>query len=547
MGPTLHQVTVYALLELFLAFCDVGKGLPEAKQSDLYCCFRVSVQYRFPVISRAISESGQPRQTGFIFIATVMIFAGLLAAESAFAQVATSSTRYKFEPLQLHEGKSTELISAIDKHFAADTRSNKTNSIWVEQVRQRQAMLLKRMVRARTFINNDTLQQYVDSYFDRIVKSNGLPEKKRLVLIMNSAESNAACYGSGVFIVTAGLLANMPDESSLAFILAHEVAHDESSHVQQSLLALSRDREARNPRAAFAKILLTDVNTEYIDAFRTTMYASASMSREHELEADSMALAFIYRAGYPPSAGIRALHSLETMRQAETSRLFASVEFNDFPFKQHWLTERLKVYHRKPANTFLWSYDSLRSHPEILNRIKILSGYELPARASEHGLAYGDYPRDSTLRERVVLLSAFQSVEAAYQNNQYDIAFFNLLRLLNEHPGNNYLVSRTAGILVDMYHAKNEGHLETLSQFTTNLSDSERLVNNFLFNLSKEEVAELAYHFLNNKGNFDRNDPGHYYLLWQACYLTSRETVKSKVASAYRQRFGGDVQSFKWD
>lgn len=473
-----------------------------------------------------------------------MIFAFALETGNAFGQTPERST-FRFEPLQLHEARSAKLISAIDDHFAEEIGAGITKGTWIEHVRQRQAMLLKRMVRARTFINDDTLQRYVDRYFERIVRTNGLMEKKRLVLIMNSAESNAACYGSGVFIVTVGLLANMPDESSLAFILAHEVAHDEMSHVQQSLLALSRARESRNPRAAFAKILLTEVNTEYIDAFRTTMYASAAMSREHELQADSLALAFVYRAGYSPSSGTRALQSLETMRHSDPSCLFAPVEFHDFPFKQHWLNERLKVFHHKPVNTFLWSYDSLRSHPEIVNRINRLSGYGMPADPANKLRTSAYETIDSGTRARVILLSAFQSVEAAYEANQYDVALFNLLRLLNEHPGNAYLVTRTAGILVDMYHAKNERYLETVSPFTSHLSESERLVNNFLFNLSKEEVAELAYHFLNNKGNFDPNDAGHYYLLWQTCHLTSREAVKLKVANAYRQRFGGDIQSLR--
>jgi hypothetical protein len=142
------------------------------------------------------------------------------------------------------------------------------------------------------------------------------------------------------------------------------------------------------------------------------------------------------------------------------------------------------------------------------------------------------------------LAMSFQSIEAAYQTAQYDIAMFNLLRQLKAHPGHPYLVTRTTAILVDMFHAKNEGDLSMLSEFTANLSESERKVNNFLFNMSKEEVAELAYHFINNKDNFDGNNPAHYYLLWETCHLTSREHVKSKVSSAYKQRYGEDIQDY---
>jgi predicted Zn-dependent protease len=449
-----------------------------------------------------------------------------------------------FVPLALHGPRSTDLMAQIDKHLRGDLRRGESPETWIGQVRLRQAAFLKRMVRAHAFVDNDSLQCYVERYFDRLVQTNALQEKSRLVLIMNSPESNAACYGSGVFIVTSGLLANMPDEASLAFILAHEIAHDELSHVQQTLRVLSRERESRNPGAAFARILLTDVNEDYIDAFRTTLYASAAMSRDHEMHADSLALSFICHAGYQASSAAHALSTLASLREADMNDLFASLSFNDFPFKEHWLNERLKVYHRKPANTFLWSFDSLRSHPQMERRIQSLSRYDhRPANATGNKAIMVDEEK----RQRIATLMAFQSIEAAYQMSQYDIALFNLLRQLKSHPGNAYLVTRTAGILVDLFHAKNEGDLSVLSQFTSSLSDSERLVNNFLFNMSKEEVAELAYHFLNNRENFDPQNAAHYYLLWEACHLTSRDHVQAKVAATYAKRFGSDIQSFRMD
>ncbi|MGC3943545.1 MAG: M48 family metalloprotease [Chryseolinea sp.] len=487
---------------------------------------------------RAWSRKLFPK-TGKLLIALLVI---LLCGPFAFGQ------NQDFIPLSLHGPKSVDLMSQIDRHLSAEGLTGRAaKDPWIEHVRLRQATLLKRMVRARAFVNNDTVQRYVEQYFERLASHNKMGSKSRLVLIMNSPESNAACYGSGVFIVTTGLLANMPDEASLAFILAHEMAHDELLHVQQSLRALSREREARNPAATFARILLTDVNEEYIDAFRTTIYASAAMSREHEMQADSLALSLIQHAGYAPVAAGRALSTLASLRQSEPSNLFAAFQFNDFPFKEHWLDERLKIYYRKPTSTFLWSFDSLRSHPQMDQRIKMLEGYEANSDRLPCDAAISANTTDSTMRANISSLMTFQSIEAAYQSSQYDIALYNLLLQLKTHPGHPYLVMRTTRILVDMFHAKNEGDASMLSQFTSNLNNSERLVNNLLFNLSKEEVAELSYHFINNRGNFDVKNPAHYYLLWETCDLTSRDQVKAKVAAAYSKKFGEDIRTFKPD
>lgn len=483
--------------------------------------------------SRRALHTGTSPKKGMLLI----VFWLVVAAPVATAQ--------DFVPLQLHGARSTDLMAQIDAHLSDDMSMMRADrDSWVQHVRYRQATFLKQMVRARAFVDNDSLQRYVGRYFERLVIASKLTDKPRLVLIMNSPESNAACYGSGVFIVTTGLLANMPDEASLAFILAHEVAHDELLHVQQTLRAMSRERESRNPGAAFARILLTGVNVDYIDAFRTTMYASAAMSRGYELKADSLALYMMQRAGYQPAAAQRALHTLSSLHGDKVSNLFASFHFKDFPFKEHWLHERLKVYHRKPANTFLWSFDSLRSHPQMERRIRALRQYDpdreqLPCESVARFAGI-----DSNAYARVSRLMSYQSVEAAYQTSQYDIALHGILRLLRERPGDPYLVSRAAGILIDVYHAKNEGDMHVLSRFTSNLSESERMVNNFLFNMSKEEVAELAYHFLNSRTNFHLSNPSHYYLLWETCHLTSRNQVGERVAASYRSRFGTAIENF---
>lgn len=447
-----------------------------------------------------------------------------------------------FVPMSLHEARSVELLRAIDSHFAAERQMRSAvRDPWVDNIRQRQASLLKRMVRAKAFIDDDSLQRYVDSYFERLAQANGLSGSGRLVLIMNTPERNAACYGAGVFIVTTGLLAHLKDEASLAFILAHEMAHDELQHVQQSLHVLSRERESRNPRAAMTRILLSDVSEEYIDSFRAALYASAAMSRDHEIEADSMAVYAIQRAGYPLSAAACALRELASVRHSSAEDLFTAFQFADFPFKEHWLDERLKVFHRKPGDTYLLSYDSLRSHPDTEKRIAALTIHTARIPSRNSGPAYNTH-----VTRRMAERSAFQSVEAAYLSNQYDIALYNILSLLKTHPGDPYLVEMTGRMLIDIYHQKSQGTIETVSQYTSNLGPGERSVNNFLFNISKEETAELAYLFLNNKSHFNKSSAVHHYLLWEACSLTSRSQVGARVQASYRDRFAADITSFRF-
>ena len=445
-----------------------------------------------------------------------------------------------FTPLALHDATSKELMARIDDHFAAPDDAAKTDP-WVSQVRLKQAAQFKRMVRAQAFVKNDSLQAYVEGYFDRIARSNDVGDGSRLVLILNSPERNAASYGSGVFVVTAGLLANLNDPSQLAFIFAHELAHDRLQHVQQNLAALSGERETRN-RAAFARILWSDSSPEAIDAFRTAIYANAATSRRCESQADSMALELIQRAGFDNRASISALKALVTDKPGNGGvAMFASLDFNDYPFKDRWLNERLTVYNRKPASTYLMSFDSVRTHPELESRISVLSTHL----KTDADLSFK--PRPSAELRRAMefaTMMAFQTADAAYAASQYDIALHQILRLLQDRPGDPYLVTRAATIMLDLYHAKNERDGSLLATVTTGMTEEEIMVNTVLHNMSREELAEMAYHFVNSKENFDRSKRSHYYLLWQACQVTERHSVREKVSAAYRQRFGTSIESF---
>lgn len=450
-----------------------------------------------------------------------------------------------FTPMELHSEKSRALIQVVNAQILDDEIDGGSirNNFWLQGVQHEQAVLLTRHIKSGAFIRNDSLQAFVDHSMERIVLANGLPAKKRIILIMNTPEVNALCFGRGLFIVTVGLLGRVNNEEELSFILSHEVAHDELQHVQKKLQREAEMHSAKETKYAFRKLLSEDISQEQAESFRSMLYDRSSFSRSKETEADSVGFTYYKAMALPLRGVIDAMTTLKNSREPkrQIKDIFHSLDFANFPFKEYWIGKRLQVYSQKPGDTFLFSYDSLLSHPEIELRKQNLEG--LINDGSGNVTVVMNRPRYCN----AIVASEFQTVEAAYQRKQYDLCMFQILQLLNDYPNNAYLVSRAAKILIDTYEAKNENRLDQLvPRYTHDYGKSLLQVNNFLCNISKEEAAEIAFHLLNNQSNFNAADPSHYYLLSEICDLTLRDQVKKKVKLAYAAKFSTQLQDYQY-
>jgi predicted Zn-dependent protease len=149
----------------------------------------------------------------------------------------------------------------------------------------------------------------------------------------------------------------------------------------------------------------------------------------------------------------------------------------------------------------------------------------------------------------VVTTSEFQTAEAAYLANRYDQALYNILQLWTIYPHNDYLTSRATKILIEISEAKKvlaTDRYASLSRYTGHYGDCQRRVNNLLYNISISEIGEVAFALINNKSNFNSQQPAHYYLLWRVCSLTFRDKVKAQVETAYKEKFGKKIVDYEY-
>jgi Zn-dependent protease with chaperone function len=400
--------------------------------------------------------------------------------------------------------------------------------------------VLVSLVQHHLVILDDTLHRWVDDIVTTIVDANTLKRKPQLVLVMKSTTSNAYSVGEGTIVITTALLASLHTDSELAFALAHEMAHEELEHASQRLFYKVEQRRQQKSNKVIRQAAQGDVTIEAIDTLRSLAYASQRYSREHEMQADSLGLILMHRAGYDAWASFSTLSLLDSgdyTKERLGRRLFKPFEFANYPFQEYWLNPPLTMYTRRPEDTYLFSVDSLQSHPDVLLRQKTLLEY-LPSNAPQ-----AEYPSPEV--RHTIALAAFVSLEAGYDFKRMDHALLRALELKQKYPRNVFVTSSIARILIKLYRWKDyseqmfRAHVPTYVAFYGAELQS---VNTFLNNLTLQELGELGFQFLNNKDNFNPACRDHYILLWHICDQTRRQPVATKVKDNYEKRFGRDLR-----
>ena len=152
---------------------------------------------------------------------------------------------------------------------------------------------------------NPRLEALLAQTVDKLVAASERPDRKYQVVILNSPSINAFALPSGQLYVTRGLIALANDNSELASVLAHEMAHVIAQHAE------FREDQAR--KAALVNRVATDLLSDPqlgALALAKSKIALANFSRAQEFEADGIGVGISARAGFDPYGAQRFLASM---------------------------------------------------------------------------------------------------------------------------------------------------------------------------------------------------------------------------------------------
>ena len=136
--------------------------------------------------------------------------------------------------------------------------------------------------------------------------------------IVDSDEINAFAAPGGFVLITRGLIDCCPDETALAAVLAHEIAHVQNkdalraiskSRVTQALGVIGGETVKHLAGAELAE--LTGIFADSVGDVMTTM-VNNGYSRSYEHQADQGAVTILTRAGYDPAGLAVMLRTMQT-------------------------------------------------------------------------------------------------------------------------------------------------------------------------------------------------------------------------------------------
>ena len=130
--------------------------------------------------------------------------------------------------------------------------------------------------------------------------------------VVDTDEVNAFAAPGGYVLLTRGALARMDSEAELAGVLAHEIAHVDETHVLDEIRRSSVLADARDEAQLTGFIM-----DRLAEAGGSLLFTG--LSREDELEADSLGAIYAAASGYRPDGLLRFLERLDEEAAADSS------------------------------------------------------------------------------------------------------------------------------------------------------------------------------------------------------------------------------------
>ena len=170
-----------------------------------------------------------------------------------------------------------------------------------------------------TLDRDSMLTRYVNLVGNAVASADPRPDVVYRFAVLDSDEVNAFAAPGGYVFVTRGALALMEDEAMLAGVLAHEVAHVNQRDVIEEIQ--SRARTDLGIREAAERV---DITGEAYLEQAIGLGANAlflGLSREDELEADSIGMRLATDTGYDRSGIERFIEELDDHSDEESLSL----------------------------------------------------------------------------------------------------------------------------------------------------------------------------------------------------------------------------------
>lgn len=410
------------------------------------------------------------------------------------------------------------LLANMLRATSAKLENDKANAVgenkkYIAKEYQERFDYLKKMYEHKEFVTDARASAYLTSLLNIITKANpALLSLKPNVLFSKVFWPNAASFGEGTLVFNISLFNRLTTEAQAAFILCHELSHLYLDHSNKAIQRYVNTVYSKDFQAE-----LKDINKyEYGKTQRlkglakAISFKSRRHSRDHETEADSMALELMKNTGFDVRESLTALTLLDSVDQEKYAKqlyLERQLSFVDYPFQPRWiraksisLGEAMGITEKTDEEDI----DSLKTHPDCTARVKRLQ----PKAAAFYKPGQQAYLVSKPYFDTLVYQFDRERIAYCYKEEQVGRALFYSLQMFSSNPNDAFLATMIGRCFNKIYTAQQQHFFGRITDLPSGLKEKTEydVFLQFLQSLRLAEVGTINYKFMQQQEQKFKND-----------------------------------------
>lgn len=281
------------------------------------------------------------------------------------------------------------------------------------------------------FLEDAELTDYLRRVGERLARHSGHQPSEFHFYVVRDRQVNAFALPGGHIGINAGLILASENESELAGVVAHEIAHVTQRHIARQMEASTRFNLATAAALLVAVLAGAASDPDVAQAALTVGLASSAQqrinfTRTHEMEADRVGIKTLAEAGYDP----RGMASF-FQKMGERARLYGS------GLPEILRTHPVSNTRVSEAMSRVARYDTPASNPAREREYRIMRA-RLRVMTEAQSAAVVDYFKASNNKDPESTdeeVRRYGLALAQYRSGRFDPAVELLNQLAEENPG----------------------------------------------------------------------------------------------------------------
>lgn len=433
--------------------------------------------------------------------------------------------------------KKEAVIQTIESNYFAETkRLDKRKDRKILEVYKKRKKRIVKKIENDVFIFDPVVTDYFQGIFNEIVNANSdLAALNPLLLIGRDPYPNAYCTGDGILIFNLELLSRLDNDSQVAFVISHELAHQKLDHVNHTIRKNIEQLNAKSTKKEIRQIANQEYNQfqALAEFMRKKMFAQRYHRREHESEADALGVEYLKNTKYHTDGATECLVNLDKINTKDSiTPIDLKQHFNltAYPFKDKWL-QKEDVFKFSDSDEWLdWESDSLKTHPDCMVRKEKLEVILADYPNTGKQLQFEEVGQFELLQKR----SEFEKIEACFHFGDIGMTLYYTLTLIKKYPDESYLHGMVGRIFYEIYHSQKEHKLSTIAEHSNpNYQDAYNQILDFIHNMRLSEIGKLGFYYTQNAKEKYGNQED---IVW-AEYLTATAKEDIEVKSSAKKTY----------